>query len=54
MRRPQQHIYEVVEIIPGQKVIMKVRANGMHIVIFYTYWRLQKEGLILVRPNFDL
>jgi uncharacterized membrane protein len=29
MRRPQQHVYEVVEIIPGQKVIMKSQSNGM-------------------------
>lgn len=29
MRRPQQHVYEVVEIIPGQKVIMISHTNGM-------------------------
>ncbi|MFL5747393.1 MAG: SRPBCC family protein [Niastella sp.] len=29
MRRPQQNVYEVVEIIPGQKVIMKSRSNNM-------------------------
>lgn len=29
MRRLQQHIYEVLEIIPGQKVIMKNHGNGM-------------------------
>ena len=29
MRRPHQHVYEVVEIIPGQKVIMKTRSHGM-------------------------
>jgi len=30
MRRPHLHVYEVVEIIPGQKVIMKSQSNGMH------------------------
>jgi uncharacterized membrane protein len=29
MRRSQHHVYEVVEIIPGQKVIMKSQGNGM-------------------------
>jgi hypothetical protein len=29
MRRRKQHVYEVVEIIPGQKVIMKTRSHGM-------------------------
>lgn len=29
MRRRKQHVYEVVEIIPGQKVIMKSHSNGM-------------------------
>jgi carbon monoxide dehydrogenase subunit G len=29
MRRPHKQVYEVVEIIPGQKVIMKSQSNGM-------------------------
>jgi len=30
MRRHTQHIYEMVEVIPGQKMIMKTSSNGMH------------------------
>lgn len=30
MLRQHQHVYEVVEIIPGQKVIMRSHSNGMH------------------------
>jgi len=29
MRRPYKQVYEVVEIIPGQKVIMKSQSNGL-------------------------
>jgi hypothetical protein len=29
MRRPHKQVYEVVEIIPGQKVIMKSQSNNM-------------------------
>lgn len=29
MHRYLQHVYEVVEIIPGQKIIMRTRSNGM-------------------------
>ena len=29
MRRPHKQVYEVVEIIPGQKVIMKSQSNGL-------------------------
>ena len=28
MRRRHQHVYEVVEVIPGQKMIMKTRGKG--------------------------
>lgn len=31
MRRNMQNVYEVVEIIPGQKVVVKTRSNGMKI-----------------------
>ncbi|MBO9204136.1 MULTISPECIES: SRPBCC family protein [Niastella] len=30
MRRRQQLVYEVLEIIPGQKMIMQTSSNGMH------------------------
>jgi uncharacterized membrane protein len=29
MHRLLQHVYEVVEVIPGQKIIMRTRSNGM-------------------------
>ena len=51
MRRRQQHIYEVVEIIPGQKMIVKTRSNGMRMETTVAWQALNENTTCMTLRN---
>jgi uncharacterized membrane protein len=51
MRRRQQHVYEVVEVIPGQKMIMKTSGNGMRMETTVAWQALNENTTCMTLRN---
>ncbi len=51
MRRRHQYVYEVVEIIPGQKMIMRTSGNGMRMETTVAWQALNENTTCMTLRN---
>jgi uncharacterized membrane protein len=51
MRRRHQQVYELVEVIPGQKMIMKTRSNGMRMETIVAWQAINENTTCMTLRN---
>jgi hypothetical protein len=51
MHRYQQHVYEVVEIIPSQKMVIRTRSNGMMLETTFGWQAVNENTTCMTLQN---
>jgi hypothetical protein len=51
MHRYQQHVYEVVEVIPGQKIVIRTQSNGMMLETTFGWQAVDEDTTCMTLRN---
>ena len=51
MQRYRRHVYEVIEIIPGQKIVIRTRSNGMMLETTFGWQAINENTTCMTLRN---